>query len=94
MYSAFTNSDGWNEYPPNSSQLRAPNTASLVTTFSPSSASANTATGMRASDVRRRFLSHQPSIRKSTTPAAVSRSCLYISSGVDDAATDIPSELR
>ena len=72
--------------------MRAPNTASLVTMFTPSSATASTATGMRSAAVRRRLRSHHPSARNSATPAIVSRSCLYMSSGVEEAA--MPSVLR
>ena len=33
-------------------------------------------------------------MRKSTTPARVRRICLYMSSGVEEAATDMPREER
>ena len=50
--------------------------------------------GMRARAVRCSERCHQPQSRNSTSPASVSRICLYRSSGVEDAATDMPSDDR
>ena len=93
-YATLTSSEGWNEKPQNSSQLRAPSTTSLATTLMPSSARAASAMGIRARAVRCSERCHQPNSRNSASPASVSRICLYRSSGVEDAATDMPSELR
>ena len=92
MYATLTSSEGWSEYPATSSQLRAPLTDSLVSTFSAISASASTATGVRITALRLRLRSHQPP--NSSTLARMSKICLYISSGVDDAATARPSAVR
>ena len=94
MYATLTSSEGWSEYPATSSQLRAPLTDSLVSTFSAISASASTATGVRITALRLRLRSHQPPNRNSSTLTRMSKICLYISSGVDDAATARPSAVR
>ena len=44
--------------------------------------------------VRRRLRSHQPLSRNSATATRVSKICLYISSGVEEAATDMPRLVR
>ena len=56
--------------------------------------SASTATGMRMAAVRLRLRSHHPFIRNSATAAAVRTICLYMSSGVEVAATLMPSDVR
>ena len=76
------------------SQLRAPRMTSEKTALIASSISAPAAMGKRMASVRSRLRSHQPPIRNRITPASVSRICLYISSGVEEAATDMPSVER
>ena len=76
------------------SQLRAPRITSEKSALIASSISAAAATGTRIAAVRSRLRSHQPLKRNRITPASVSRICLYISSGVEEAATDMPSEER
>ena len=49
---------------------------------------------MRRAMVRRRLRIHQPPKRKRATAATVSSICLYISSGVEEAATLMPRLVR
>ena len=76
------------------SQFRAPRTLSLKAMLMNMSRTVPITTAERAAVERSRSRSHQPSIANSSTAAMVSRSCLSIPSGEDEAATDMPREVR